>query len=110
MSLRVTDANTPPATVLTISGLSGHSTLAVREVTQRLEGDSLEFLVHLALTGSSALRGDFDCDVVIQNSVNVVQYGNEKTIIWRRSDVISKVTPLAIDTAVASNVSMKCPM
>jgi hypothetical protein len=83
--LKVIEVNSSPAQVLRISGLAFHSSLAVDKVTANVDGNSLEVKVHLVPT-RKGLTGNFTYEAAIPDSVDVVRFGNEKTVIWKRDN------------------------
>jgi hypothetical protein len=80
---KTVEVSSSPLVELKITGLSGHSALVVSDVTKIVDGDSLTVLVHLALT-RSGLSGRFTYDINLPPEVNVVYFGEEKAVIWKR--------------------------
>lgn len=69
--------------ILKISGLAFHSSLAVNEITTTHKGDSLNIYVHLA-PAKKGLSGDFSHELSIPETINIVRFGKNKTVIWKR--------------------------
>ncbi len=68
---------------LRISGLSGHSALAVKKITTEREDSSIVVLVHLDLAKGKR-SGSFEYDVPIPDSVNQIRFGKDKALLWKR--------------------------
>lgn len=67
-----------------LSGLSGHSAMSVRKITEVVNGESLQIVVYLTLATSGS-SGNFDYTVTVPPSANSISFGNEKTVIWTRN-------------------------
>jgi hypothetical protein len=72
-----------PQPTVRISGLSGHSALAVKKITTEKEGSSIIVLVHLFLAKEKR-SGSFEYDVPVPDSVNEIRFGKGKVLIWKR--------------------------
>lgn len=72
-----------PSPCLKISGLAFHSSLAVSEMTSKLESNSLTILIHLVPV-KNGLSGNFSYEIAVPIEVNVVKFGDEAIIIWKR--------------------------
>jgi hypothetical protein len=70
-------------TKLEISGLAFHSSLAVREITKNEAGDELTIFVSLT-PAKPGLSGNFAYEVTLPANINVVYFGEDKTVIWKR--------------------------
>ena len=68
---------------LLISGLAFHSSLAVKKIETKIEGESLIVFVYLTPT-RAGLSGSFSYELEIPSSVNSVRFGNGKNLIWKR--------------------------
>lgn len=68
---------------LEISGLAFHSSMAVKEVTTKVDGKTLCMLVHL-VPARKGLSGNFKYNLSIKSDIDRVSFGNSKAIIWRR--------------------------
>jgi hypothetical protein len=68
---------------ITISGLVFHSALAVDHIETRSNADRLDILVYLTPT-RGGLSGSFTYTEEIPQSTNVISFGAEKEVIWRR--------------------------
>jgi hypothetical protein len=73
----------PLVTKLNVSGLAFHGSLAVREITKTEEGDGCTILVHL-VAAQQGLSGSFHYELSLPSKVNVVYFGEDKTVIWKR--------------------------
>ena len=80
---KVVETTSSPSTLLKISGLAFHSSLAISEMASKIESDSLTILIHLVPVkkGSS---GNFSYEIAVPIGVNVVRFGNEAVVIWKR--------------------------
>jgi hypothetical protein len=79
---KIRQTNSSPMT-LRVSGLSFHSALAVQKVTISEEHDSMRLFVHLT-PATQGLSGNFDYTVTIPDSINLLSFGKERSVIWRR--------------------------
>jgi hypothetical protein len=71
------------ATVLTISGVSGHSSYAVKRIDTHKEGSDLIVEVRLVLA-REGLSGKFTHDVKLDPDVQRVLFGEHREVIWTR--------------------------
>jgi hypothetical protein len=72
-----------------VSGLAFHSSMAVSEITTLQSNESIHILVHL-VPATGNLSGKFDYELVVPDSINKVNFGNENALIWTSSEGIVK--------------------
>lgn len=80
---KVVELTSSPSALLKISGLAFHSSLAVSETENKLDGDSLVILIHLVPV-QKGMSGNFSYEITVPVGVNAVRFGNEKVVVWRR--------------------------
>ncbi|RUL70266.1 hypothetical protein [Dyella choica] len=83
LGFKVQEDRSANVDTLKLSGLSAHSSLVVSGYKTIREGDTLAVIVQLELTHDD-LSGNFDYNIVIPSGVNVVTFGNDRTVIWHR--------------------------
>lgn len=66
-----------------ISGLSFHSSMAVKNISSYTEGSSVIVLIHLTPT-KQGLSGSFQHDIELSNTISSIKLGTKKHIIWER--------------------------
>lgn len=70
---------------LKISGLAFHSTMAVKNIKVIQEKETITIFVYLTPT-KAGMSGNFDYTLPIPGSVNVINFGTSKVIIWKRGE------------------------
>ena len=68
---------------LQIRGLSGHSSMVVKKTIIAHSGSAVHVHVYVGLTQSGA-SGSFETTVVLDPTVNLVVFGNNGAVLWRR--------------------------
>ena len=68
---------------LLIRGLSGHSAMVVEKTTVERSGSAVHVHVYVGLTHPGA-SGNFETTVALDKSVNLVVFGNNDAVLWRR--------------------------
>jgi hypothetical protein len=77
---------------LTISGKTMDSALVYRSITQKQHGSYIVVQIHRALVGlAKPMRvngnNEFKIELTVPDSVNVVRFGRNETLIWRVAPV-----------------------
>lgn len=84
INLQVVEVNQDDQLIgIMISGLSGHSALVVRNITEIPEGETIRVHVYLGLA-KEGLSGSFQYMVGIDDKVNRLLFGAENSVIWQR--------------------------
>ncbi|WP_211443997.1 hypothetical protein [Collimonas humicola] len=80
---KMVEAVSSSSPILEISGLAFHSSLAVSEMTSKLENESLSIFVHLVPV-KKGLSGNFTYEIPVLSGVNEIRFGNQAVVIWKR--------------------------
>lgn len=81
----IDEINKDNKTKLRISGLAFHSSLAVSHIRTKEEEGKIFVLVYLVPT-QKKLSGNFNVELLINDSVKEVFFGNGKTLIWYKKN------------------------
>jgi hypothetical protein len=71
------------STVVRITGYEGHSAYSIKKVTQERAGSSIVVLVYLFIARAPDTR-DLNIDISVPESVNEIQFGKQRTLVWKR--------------------------
>ena len=69
---------------LQLSGLAFNSSMGVREITTKREGNAMTVLVYLSLAHRGA-SGNFKYELAVPDSVEEVRSGHSATPVWKRT-------------------------
>jgi hypothetical protein len=69
--------------IVRISGLCGHSSMSVRDISQKKLDSSIVVFVHIFLVRPGT-TGYFQYDVAVPEGIKVIRFGNSEAVIWQR--------------------------
>jgi len=78
-----------PTTRLRITGQLTNSSMVVRSVTEKKDGQAITVVAHLALVGLAKPKtvGGLDYEMVVPDSINEVRFGSDSTLVWKRTSL-----------------------
>lgn len=85
LGLSVTEESNAKLCSLRIRGLAGHSALMIERTIVERKGRTAQVLVDLSLARDGG-SGNFDLALNIDPPIDEVIFGNEKAVVWKRSN------------------------
>jgi hypothetical protein len=80
---KIRETKSDPTISLEVSGLAFHSAMAVKETKVITEGNTETVFVDLT-PAKKGLSGSFVFEFSVPNNIDIVQFGPDKHLIWKR--------------------------